>query len=391
MEEADASSWDVAIAHDKVTTNGGAERVAYEMARTFDAPIYAMRVDEGIAPDDVEVHCLADGIGDVAMRRNQLAEDVYQMLAWQNVPELYEYDTVIENKTNPYWFVPKDTQTIVRYCHSTPRNLYDRFHRHGRGYLAALLAIPQRTFFRQTLPYADLWLANSDLVARRVDRYFGLEPPRVIYPPVDVDALDPDAAPTREYLFSIGRLDATKRIDRICAAADRLDRHVVVAGRGPERQRLERRAPDNVEFLGFVSEEEKRRRLAEAKATIMISENEDFGLVPIESFAAGTPVIGVREGFTRHQVHDGKNGYLCPADPGVDDLVGAIDRLDDPGLEWSDAEIEAYADQFGASHFRERIRDAVAHARETSRVGSSVELPNDESGSTTVTGGERRG
>lgn len=391
MEEADASSGDIAIAHDKVTTNGGAERVAYEMARALDAPIYAMRVDEGIAPDDVEVHCLADGIGDVAMRQSQLVEDIYQMLAWQNVPELYEYGTIIENKTNPYWYVPRDTQTILRYCHSTPRNLYDQFHRHGRGYIRALLATPQRTLFRQTLPYADLWIANSDLVARRIERYFGLESPHVIYPPVDVEAFDSIAAEDQDYLFSVGRLDPTKRVDLICETAKRLDCRVVIAGRGPERERLEATAPENVDFLGFISEEEKRRRLTEAKATLMLSQNEDFGLVPIESFAAGTPVIGVREGFTRYQVLEGKNGYLCPPDPGPDEVEHVIDLIEDQGVEWSTEQISSYADQFGSARFREEIRRAVTHAEEASQIESSLTLPEPNSTPASSEGRDQQG
>lgn len=378
---------DIAIAHDQITTNGGAERVCYELARTFDAPIYAMRVDDGIAPDDVEVHCIADRIGKWCMRRHHLVEDIYQMMAWQHVPELYEYDTVIQNKTNPYWFVPRDTQTVVRYCHSTPRNLYDQFHRRGEGYLTSLLMTPQRMLYQQVLPYADAWAVNSDVVSNRCRKYFGLEDVDVIYPPVDVAQYSPDDAETTDYLFSVGRLAHHKRLDLIVETAEYLDCRVVIAGRGPERDRLEEKAPSNVEFLGYISEEEKQRRLSGAKATLMLSEQEDFGIVPIESMAAGTPVIGVREGFTRHQILEGKNGLLCPSNPGVTDLYRAIGELYAKGVEWDADEIEAYADQFGVQRFRDEMRDVVERAQETATVETKVSVPELEREAIATDGG----
>lgn len=363
----------IAIAHDQFRTLGGAERVAIELARTFDAPIYTMRVEEGVLPEDVTVHNLAGVRGTWLMRRHYLLQDAYQMLAWQHQPPLYEYDTIIQNKTNPYWFVPKDTQTVVRYCHSTPRGLYDQFRRQGGGFLSAALKTPQRTLYQQVVPYADAWAANSDLVARRMEKYFGLNPASIqtIYPPVETDAFSPDDTPTEDFYLCLSRLRGHKRIGDVIRAINQLNRsgetyRLVVAGEGPERGALEELAGPHVEFVGYVDEAKKRRLMSGAKALIFAAENEDFGMVPIESMAAGTPVIGVNEGFTKHQIQDGKNGIGFPMQGGH--LRETIRHFDREGVEWSDDEIAAYAEHFSVGRFREKMKSLVARAQQRSTV-----------------------
>lgn len=357
----------IAILHDQIRARGGAEHVGFELARAFDAPIYAGYVDEGLVPEDVEVREVFDGrAGQRLMESHYLVQDLYQMLAWQHVEELYTFDTLIVNKTNPGWFVPRDTQTTVWYLHSTPRSQYDQFHDHGRSFLSRLIKTPMRPLYRPNIAYADVWACNSELVERRMNRYWDINSDdiNVIYPPVDLEGLSPDIAPTDNYYVTISRLQDHKRIDEIiCAFADR-DEQLIVMGEGPERKRLEQLATDNVQFTGFVSDEKKAVLLSEAKAGVFAAENEDFGLVPVECFASGTPVIGVREGYTQHQIIDGKNGVLF--DRGR--LRAALNRFEAAGVSWSDEELHEFARQFSVRRFRREIRDLVARAREESIV-----------------------
>lgn len=357
-------SLSIAIAHDQLKVRGGAERVAFEMARMFDAPIYAARVDDDIVPDDITAHCITDSsIGERAMHSHYLLQDMFQMVRWQNVQELYDYDVIIENKTNPWWFVPKDDQTVVRYAHSPPRGLYDQFHRQGRGLVPRLMKLPMRSLFQQTVPYADAWLTNSDLVKYRLHWSLGVpaEDINVVYPPVDVESYCDSHAPDKEYYFTYSRLVGHKRIGEIIAAINQLnksgDYRLVVGGTGDAEEELREQAGEDIEFVGWMSEEEKRRRLAECKALIFAAENEDFGMVPIEAFASGTPVIGVKEGFTEQQILAQKNGILWPREGGH--LREAIRHFDKHGVEWSSGRIEQFAERFSTARFRERIREAV--------------------------------
>jgi glycosyltransferase involved in cell wall biosynthesis len=68
--------------------------------------------------------------------------------------------------------------------------------------------------------------------------------------------------------------------------------------------------------------------LGECLATIYIPKDEDFGMTPIESMAAGKPVIGVREGGLKETIQHGETGILVPADPDIEDIVQAVSQLD---------------------------------------------------------------
>jgi len=114
--------------------------------------------------------------------------------------------------------------------------------------------------------------------------------------------------------------------------------------------------------------------MAEAKAHVYPCQNEDFGMVPVESMAAGTPVIGVAEGFTQHQIQGGRNGLLFERG----ELGAALRAFERDGVAWSGQQIAAFARQnFGVEQFRREMRAAVAEARERATVSCDWELPDE--------------
>lgn len=376
------TSNDIAIAHDQFRTMGGAERVAVRMARALDAPIYCGRVDEGVPPDDIEIREVFSGrVGHRAMRLHYLVQDLYQMIAWQHVEDLYEYGTVVINKTNPGWFVPKDTQTTVWYLHSTPRGLYDQFHRRGGHWLTAAMKTPMRVLYAPNTRYADAWACNSELIQRRMHRYWDVDEGDidVIYPPVPTHEYGPEnGIGDGGFYLTVGRLQDHKRVDHIVRAFNQLgdDYRLVVAGDGPERDSLKQLAGDNVEFVGYVSEERKARLLADAKAFVFAAENEDFGIAPIEAMASGTPVIGVKEGFTQHQVVDGKNGRTFSIQGGH--LREGVRQFERHGVEWDTDRIQSFAERFRAERFDEQLRAWIARAQASAAVDVDWDVDEQE-------------
>lgn len=353
---------DTAILHDKFVTHGGSERVGIEMARTLDAPIYTARVDGGVVPEDIDVHCITSSrMGRMAMRGPGAVKQAYQSLRWQSVSDLQQYDVVVENKTNCWWYVPRDGQAVVRYVHSPPRGLFDQFN--GGGLAGRGLSLMMRAAYQQTTPYADHWLCNSELVERRTQQYLGVADTDtdVVYPPVDTESYGSEyAASERDYYLSLSRLDGWKRVETVVRAFNGLDKRVVVAGEGPRRSRLESIAGPNVDIIGYIDEQEKRRRLAECKGVIVASVDEDFGLVPIEAMASGTPVVGVNEGFTKFQITDGANGVLWSH--GVEELRQAIGRFERDGVGIGAEGLQAFAKRFDIDQFRESLKGAVDEA-----------------------------
>lgn len=369
---------DIAVTHEHYIERGGGEHVADELARTFDADVYAGLVDEDATADDLDPDPICDGSWSKVMQKSVFARDFSYWQAWRHAPELTDYDVIIQSGNNPGWYVPNPEQTIVKYVHTPQRTPYDRWPDSDPSLVQRGYAEAARQFYAETLSYPDVFVANSEVIARRCRKYWDVPEDRleVVYPPVEVGSYGPEhATADANYYFTFSRLYPSKRIDRIVKAFTQLDDsfRLVVGGSGPERERLESLADDSVEFVGYVSEAEKRRRLAECRAFIFAAENEDFGLCPIEAFASGTPVLGVNEGYTKHQVHEGENGLTFTADPtAISETVREFDR---EGVAWTPAQIETFAEQFGLERFKREMREIVEQARERTRVETDHERP----------------
>jgi glycosyltransferase involved in cell wall biosynthesis len=361
-----------AIVHDQLKVHGGAEHVAFHMAREFDCPIYAGYVDESVVPDDIEVVEVFEGtVGQRCMESHYLVQDAYQMVEWQRATELRDFDRLIINKTNPLWYVPQEQQTVLTYLHSTPRGLYDQFARHEQTIPGILIKTAMRTLVDVNRLEPDYWVCNSELIQQRLRKYWRV-PERdstVVHPPVETKEYNPDDMPTGEFYLSVSRLRDHKRVRDIITAFNQLGTEypLVIAGTGPQRDEYEQLADAHIEFTGYVDEREKQRLYSEAKAFIMAAENEDFGMTPVESMAAGTPVLGVREGYTQHQIIEGKTGYTWPRASGR--LAHAVKMFDESGVAWDEDEIADFAsEQWAAKNFTQGIRDAIKRAERRTAI-----------------------
>ncbi len=174
---------------------------------------------------------------------------------------------MITSGNEPLWYVPEDHQTVLAYTHSTPRWQFDLFH-DNEGLLSVGYNYVARVLYDHNTRRPDLFVANSDLVARRINQYWNIpwEQIEVVYPPVNTRDYSRDDAETGDKYLYLGRLAGHKRVDEVVAAFNELgdDYQLIIAGRGPEEESLREQADDNVEFLGFVSESEKRDLYARA-------------------------------------------------------------------------------------------------------------------------------
>jgi glycosyltransferase involved in cell wall biosynthesis len=350
---------DIRVAHSESLDRGGALFVAEELARTFDSRLYVGFNTSGVVAEDVDAIEIFDNkIIKKLSQKSSFVRDAYFSLAWQHVPELHEADMVIESGNNPGWYVPHDTQTVVRYVHSTPYAAYNRFHDTGQSLAGKLYGTFLRTLYLQTIPFPDVWVANSELVACRMEQYWGISDVEVVYPPVDVKSYT--SRKRSNYFFTFSHLRSEKRIGEIIKAFDGLEEQLVIGGDGPERNRLEVMAPENVEFVGYLTEQEKRRRLGEARALVFNARSEDFGMVPVEALASGTPVIGVNEGYTTSQIKDRKNGILYKR--GVEHLQAAIRDFEEDHLAWTKERIIEDAEKYDIQNFKSEISRIVSYA-----------------------------
>ena len=144
------------------------------------------------------------------------------------------------------------------------------------------------------------------------------------------------------------------------------DRQLRIVGDGPERARLERSAPTNVQFIGRVPEEDLARWYAGARLFAFPGE-EDFGIVPLEAQAAGVPVVALGKGGALETVVDGQTGvFFHDSTPAA--LVAAVQQLDllavDPDT------CRQHARRFDREAFLHRMAAIVADALQTRRHGA---------------------
>jgi glycosyltransferase involved in cell wall biosynthesis len=200
----------------------------------------------------------------------------------------------------------------------------------------------------------DVFLTNSDFVGRRIQKVYRRKA-ITIYPPVDTEAYTLHDK-KEDFYVTASRLVPYKRIDLIVDAFRGLpDRRLLVIGEGPEMEKLLAKAGPNVRLLGYQSPDHLRRYLQRARAFIFAAE-EDFGIVPVEAQACGTPVIAFGRGGVTESVIHGQTGLLFNEQT-VQSLTQAI--TDFETREWDPALIRKNAERFSVPQFRERFSRIV--------------------------------
>jgi glycosyltransferase involved in cell wall biosynthesis len=157
--------------------------------------------------------------------------------------------------------------------------------------------------------------------ANRVSRYNGLRADTLYHPPPLADRLK--AGPYGNYVLSVGRLEATKRVDLIIRALPHAGRdlRLIVAGQGPLRAELEQTACEagvssRVTFTGAVSEAALIELYAGALAVVFPPYDEDYGYVTLEGFLAHKPVVTASDsGGPLEFVEHGVTGLVSDPDP----------------------------------------------------------------------------
>ena len=271
-------------------------------------------------------------------------------------------DLIVSSESGPIKGIRKpDGARHVCYCHTPMRYLWDMHDDYYRtAGVAGKLAMKLFTGYlrREDLKSAeavDLFVANSAFVAERIRRIYGREA-RVVHPPVDVEFYGQERTDRKEGYLLAGQLVPYKRPELAVAACMRMNRPLVVAGDGALRERLARMAAGHpaVRFLGRVSDEELRRCYAEARA-LLFPGVEDFGIVPVEAQAAGTPVIALGAGGALETVADGTTGLFFK-DATLDALCGAIEEFE--ARAWRAEACRANAARFAKARFMAEMREA---------------------------------
>jgi glycosyltransferase involved in cell wall biosynthesis len=220
-----------------------------------------------------------------------------------------------------------------------------------------------RAWDRRSAQHVDRFLANSRNVAQRIRRSYERES-EVIYSPVDTSFFCPSHEQREDYYLMVTALNPYKRVDQAVAAFAQLDRPLRIIGSGPLLEGLRRSAPPNVRFMGWQGDEVVRQHYRRSRALIFPGE-EDFGLVPLEAMACGTPAIAYGAGGALETVLDVDQESTCPptgihySPQTVDALVSAVKRLERLEAKFDRTRLSEWARRFAPEEFLGKFRRAV--------------------------------
>jgi glycosyltransferase involved in cell wall biosynthesis len=294
----------VALVHDWLTGMRGGERVLERVARNFpDADLHTLVWRRGAVSAELERHHIHTSFLD----RLPAADTRYRWFlplfprAIESL-DLGGYDAVVSvshavakgARTRPGAPHVSLVLTPMRYVWDLEAQYFPpgRFPWPVSAYVRRTCSSLRR-WDRATAGRPTHLVSISRHVAERVRRNWGRDS-QVVYPHVDVERFTPWLGERTYYLLA-GAFAPYKRLDLALAAFARLARPLLVVGGGQEEAKLHALAPRGTEFRSGVSDEELARLIARARAFIFPGE-EDFGIMPLEAMASGTPVIAYGRG-----------------------------------------------------------------------------------------------
>lgn len=356
----------IAIVCDWLTVFAGAERVIYQMHKLFPkAHIYTSLYDPK------KCHVFKDAtVIESNLKWIPGAKHMHRVL-FPLMPKAFEsfdlddYDIVISSSHSAAKGIITRPETLhISYCHSPMRYVWDHCHEYQRSfkkftplrwtYLPILHKI--RIWDRLASERVDHFIANSKYISGRIQKYYGRES-EVITPPVDLESFKASTE-KGDYFLAVGRLIPYKRFDLLVEAANKLKFRLNIVGTGPEMKRLKRMAGDTVEFLGQISQEQLAEQYQHAKA-LLFPQLEDFGIVPLEAMASGTPVIAYGKGGALETVEAGKSGLFFE-EQSLDSIVKTIKKF--KKQKWDYDWIAQSVDRFAPGRFRSQLLHSVQDA-----------------------------
>lgn len=312
----------VAILHDWLTGMRGGEKVLEAICELYpDATLHTLvRVPDTVSPA-IERRRIRTSLIQALPGAGRLYRHYLPLFPTAvELMDLDRYDLIISSSHCAVKSVVKPARAVhVCYCHSPMRYAWDQFDAYfGPAQVGTAVSRVLRPVMAglarwdaATAGRVDRFLANSQYVAGRIRRYYN-RGSAVVYPPVDTTFYRPDddnhGTPDTSFLV-VSALVPYKRIDVAIEACRLIGAQLQIVGDGPERGRLERSAGPAVRFLGWRSDDQIRELYRHATA-VLLPGTEDFGMVPVEAQACGTPVVALGVGGACETVIDGVTGLL---------------------------------------------------------------------------------
>lgn len=360
----------VAIVHDWLPVYGGAERVLEQIISLFPHADLFSLIDA--IPSDQRAF----------LKDKPVQTSVIQKLPWGKTKyrfyfplmpvvieqfDLSKYDLVISNS---YAFakgvLTGPEQLHICLCHSPIRYAWDMHHEYLHnaglqrgllGWIAKCLLHYVRIWDARTASGVDAFVSNSSFVARRIQKVYGRKS-SVIHPGIDIDKFQLREKKDDFYLAA-SRLVSYKKIDLLVEAFAKMpSKRLIVIGDGPDFKKIRSKATANVELLGYQPDDVLVDFLQRAKA-FLFAAKEDFGIVPLEAQACGTPVIAYGKGGVLDTVIADKTGLFFQEQT-AGAVQNAIHEFETRIGLFDPISIRLHAEQFSIKRFRDHLSEFMS-------------------------------
>lgn len=346
----------IAVVAEWLTWRGGGEKVLDAILKAYpEADLFSTVYNEKKLPEYKKFN-----VKTTFLQKIPLVRQKHQLLpplllkAIQSI-DLEGYDLIISLSSAIGKGIKRPAGAIhVSYCHTPMRYLWQPeidkrlvrfpFGKYFMNYL--------KKWDLKTNDTVDYFLTNSRYTAARIKKFYKRDA-IVIYPPATIRKKR--EVSKRDFFVCLGRLVEYKKYDLAVKAFNQLGKKLIVVGQGPQYKNLQVLAKDNIRILGRVSDAEKTKLLAEAKALIFPPE-EDFGIVPLEAMSQGTPVIAYNKGGACESVIDGKTGLFFSSQT-PEAIIEAVERFDT--LSFKQQDLVRQAEFFSEENFIRNIKTFI--------------------------------
>jgi len=370
----------IALVHDYLSQDGGAERVLRAFHEVWpEAPIFVLFYDKNKVAGFENAKIKESFISKLPMSKKKYQWYLPFMPLANERHNLHNFDIVLSSTSAFAKGILTRPNTLhISYCHTPTRYLWTdtheyiedlKYNRLIKSLLPRLIHY-LRMWDKMSVDRVDDFIANSYNVKGRIQKYYRRDSD-VIYPPAEISQFK-IADQVGDYFLAGGRLVPYKKFDLLVKAFNRLGYKLKIFGTGPEMKKLKKMAKSNIEFLGFISDNEKAELMSHTRA-FLHPQIEDLGITPIESMASGRPVIAYPVGGVTETVIHGETGVFFKEQTweSIFDTVIHFNYQD-----WDSVKIREHAKKFGVDNFKENIRKYVEDKYEEFKKGwNQCELP----------------
>jgi glycosyltransferase involved in cell wall biosynthesis len=362
----------IAIVQDELIRRGGAERVVLCFHHAFpDAPIYtsAYRPNDTY-PEYKECDIRTSWFDKIVKNEEELKQYFFPLgVIAMKMLDLTEFDVIIQCGTHCSKYVKVHKKAVVfTYCFTpfrlawNPRSYLEYLNSTGLKRVAYNILIRiLRKIDKKAAQRTDFFIGMTDETAERIRVAYDVKRPIKIIPPSVSTENFFVSKETGDYYFILSRLEFYKKVDLVINAFNKLNKKLIIVGKGSKEEELKSIAGPAISFRKGLPYEEVAELYSKCKAFLM-PQHEDYGITPLEANASGRPVIayakgGVLETMIPYKDDAKKATALFFDDQTEESLIEAINRFET--LEFDSSFIRKYSENYDDKIFTDRVYQFV--------------------------------